>query len=162
MTFSPFDTLSSEKADNVILVLQIIEGLSKERAYERYALKKLNLLIKQHKIADDMIVFAAIIHTHMSHRTEIESTPGFDDVAIAEEVKLWSAMFAEANMIKLVADKEKLDLTADTVSELRERFRVMFKKLASNKLMQKVERLGSERSHDRKVWYAEIFRIPTL
>jgi hypothetical protein len=162
MTFSPFDTLSPEKAGNVILVLQIIEGLSKERAYERYALKKLNLLIQQHKVADDLIVFAAIIRTHMARRDEVEATLGFDDMLVSNQVKLWSAMFAEADLIGIVADKEELGLTSDAVVVLQERFRVAFRKLSSNKLMRKVEQLGSERSHDRKVWYADIFRIPSL
>jgi hypothetical protein len=162
MTFYPFDTLSPEKADNVILVLQIIEGLSKERAYERYALKKLNLLIKQHKVADDPIVFAAIIRTHMAKRDEVEATPGFDDMAVADQVKHWSAMFADANLAELVAEKENNDMTTDVVHDLHERFTVAFCKLSGNKLMRKAEQLGSERSHDRKVWYADIFRIPSL
>ncbi|MES2006925.1 MAG: hypothetical protein V4436_02320 [Patescibacteria group bacterium] len=165
MTFLPFDALSPEEADTAICVLQIIESLSEKekRAYRRSALKELSLLVQKHGVVADEIIFAAIIHTHMDKRQEVEKTPGFDNLPEADEMKLWSRMFSEAKLFELVAGKEGKQLTEAVVEELQERFTNIFCKLSSSEFFSTVYRIEYDgATNSRKVWEAGIFKIPTL
>lgn len=163
MTFVPFDALSTEKADDVICMLQIIEELSQEGAYRRFALKELNLLMQTHGIVADEIIFAAIIHTHMGKRQKVEETPDFDTIPDVQKMRMWSQMFSEAKLLELVAEKEGRQLTDIVVKELNERFEKTFRKLSEDGFCSEVFRIelhGGTTS--REIWKANIFRIPSL
>jgi hypothetical protein len=163
MTFLPFDTLSTDEADTVICVLQIIERLSEERAYRRSALKELNLLVQSHGLVEDEIIFAAIIHTHIAKRGEVEAIPDFGNMPDADQMKLWSQMFSEAKLLELVASKEGLELTEVVAGEMNERFTKTFHKLADADFFSKLDRIEYDGANNsRKVWETDIFRIPNL
>jgi hypothetical protein len=165
MTFLPFDTLSPDEGDTVICVLQIIESLSvkENRAYRRFALKELNLLIQSHGLVADEIIFAAIIHTHIAKRGEVEAIPDFDNMPDEEQQKVWSRMFSEAKLFELVAGKEGWQLTEEVIEELKERFTKTFLKLADADFFSEVYRIDYDgATNSRKVWEANIFKIPTL
>ena len=162
MTFLPFDTLSPEEADHVICMLQIIEDLAEKGAYRRFALKELNLLVQSHGLVADEIIFAAIIHTHMEKRQEIEAIPAFDNMPVADQMKMWSRMFSEAELFDLVAKKEGRELTEAVTEELQERFANTFRKLSDSEFCGNLFRINDGATNSRKVWETNIFKIPNL
>ena len=173
MTYEPFKALSHADASELLGSLGGMSVLTYDMKRHVYARKELSLVVQEHGLYDDFVVFAAIFHARENMSPQLyDELVDLDDEMSRGALNMWrhhflSQAFTGEILFRLVADKEKQQLSDKYQEELNARFIKVLNKLADKKFSSKVGDIiwvsyQGKNVERNEVRQTEIFRIPRL